>query len=473
MNALKTHYVFYYPFNYRQYDFEKLQQNLKRNKFYHFTIDEEEFNETLYGPDIKVSPQLLTQFFYPFMEEKLLNDEISVRNFNRYSKKIHCEGKLKTAFDEVPFTILSADINLCPFGIGILALRIQLADNVDMNAALSFGHYFRVLRPKIEEELGAEIYYDNFVFQNTDELLLKKIAPFLEQYFIDYSSIHKNISKIPFFEDERMYVSAFFHMGEETKIDDYLLYRAGQLNGRDNNGDPYISSTNKEYIKRFVEEQCHDRWAPIFHIITTLQGHIHLSSVDDKSMNKHLNSFHSVSYYTLLIHYFYKLMLLKLVFEHSELKFSKDKDIVKELIEQITKFASRYYFSEVSARTEGKEISHYFRKVFRIDGLYRETKETLEELYRIQEDRSTDRLNKLIFILTIFSMISGIYGMNLVIEMLAEPFKISEIFSFTFFEWIALILMVIGLLTLALLILNQVYKYSISYYGKLSRRRQR
>lgn len=262
-------------------------------------------------------------------------------------------------------------------------------------------------------------------------------------------------------------------MEEGAEIDEHLLYRAGQLNGRDKNGDPYISSSNKEYIERFVQEHCYERWAPKFHIITTLQGHIHLSSVNDESMKKYLNSFHSVSYYTLLIHYFYKLMLLKLVFEHSELKFSKDKDIVEELIEQITKFASRYYFSEVSARSEGKEISHYFRKAFRIDGLYRETKETLEELYRIQEDRSTDRLNKLIFILTIFSMISGIYGMNLVIEMLAEPFNISEIFSFTFFEWIALILMVFGLLTLALLILNQVYKYSISYYGKVNRRRQR
>ncbi|MBM7663748.1 hypothetical protein JOC25_000204 [Solibacillus kalamii] len=473
MNSLKTHYVFYYPFNYRQYDFVKLQQILKRNKFYHFTIDEEEFNETLYGPDIEVSHQLLKQFFYPFMEEKLLNNEISVRNFNRYSKKILCDGKMKTAFDDIPFTLLSADINLCPFGIGILAVRIQLADDVDLNAALSFGHFFRVLQPKIDEELGTEITYDNFVFYNTDELLLKKIAPFLEQFFVDYSSIHKNISKIPFFEDERMYVSAFFHLEEDAEIDEHLLYRAGQLNGRDKNGDPYISSSNEEYIERFVQEHCYERWAPKFHIITTLQGHIHLLSVNDESMKKYLNSFHSVSYYTLLIHYFYKLMLLKLVFEHSELKFSKDKDIVEELIEQITKFASRYYFSEVSARSEGKEISHYFRKAFRIDGLYRETKETLEELYRIQEDRSTDRLNKLIFILTIFSMISGIYGMNLVIEMLAEPFNISEIFSFTFFEWIALILMVFGLLTLALLILNQVYKYSISYYGKVNRRRQR
>lgn len=473
MNSTKTHYVFYYPFNYRQHDFEKLQQILKRNKFYHFTIDEEEFNDTLYGPDTEVSHQLLKQFYYPFIEEKLLNDEISKAHFNRYSKKIHIDGKMVTEYDNIPFTLLSADINLCPFGIGVLALRIQLENDLDMNSALSFGHYFRVLRPKIDEELGAEVHYDNFVFNNTEELLLRKITPFLEKYFVDYSSIHKNISKIPFFEDERMYVSAFFHLDEDAEIDENLLYRAGQLNGRDRNGHPYISSTNKEYIKRFVNEHCYERWAPKFHIITTLQGHIHLSAVNNESMKKYLNSFHSVSYYTLLIHYFYKLMLLKLVFEHSELKFSKDKDIVEELIEQITKFASRYYFTEVSARSEGKEISQYFRKAFRIPGLYQETKETLDELYRVQEDRSTDRLNKLIFILTIFSMISGIYGMNLVIEMLAEPFNVSEIFSFTFFEWIALLLLVIGLLTLALLVLNQLYKFSYSYYGKFTRRRQR
>ena len=166
-------------------------------------------------------------------------------------------------------------------------------------------------------------------------------------------------------------------------------------------------------------------------------------------------------------------MLLKLIFEHSELKFSKDKDIVEELIEQITKFASRYYFTEVSVRTEGKEISQYFRKVFRIDGLYHETKETLDELYRIQEDRSADRLNKLIFILTIFSMISGIYGMNLVIEMLGEPIQLSDIVDFTLFEWIALILAMLGLFTMAALIINQLFNFTTSIYGKIQRKRQR
>ena len=473
MNSLKSHYVFYYPFNYRQYHVEKFQQLLKQNQFYHFNINQPEFNDTLYGPDIEVSHQLLKQFYYPFIEEKLLNDEISTLHFNRYSKKIDCTGKMVTQFEEVPFTLLSADINLCPFGIGILALRIQLEDNIDINAALSFGHYFRVLQPKVEEELGAEIQYDGYTFKNTEELLLKKIAPFLDKFFVDYSSIHKNISKIPFFEDERLYVSAFFQLEEDAQIDEQLLYRAGQLNGRDGNGEPYISSTNEDYIKRFVKKHSDERWAPDFYMMTTMQGHIHLTTIDGTNMKKYLNNFYSISHYTLMLHYFYKLMLLKLVFEHSELKFSKDKDVVEELIEQITKFASRYYFSEVSARSEGKELSFYFREVFRIERLYRETKETLEELYRIQEDRSTDRLNKLIFILTIFSMISGIYGMNLVIDLLGEPLHLSTIFNFTFFEWIAFLLTVVGLLTLILLILNQFYKFTINSYGKMKRKQQR
>ncbi|MBD8036030.1 sugar phosphate isomerase [Solibacillus sp. A46] len=470
MNTQKTHYVFYYPFNYRQYHFEKFEQLLKQHHFYHFKMD---YENDLYGTDVEISHQLLKQFYYPFVEEKLLNDDVSHLHFNRYSKKIQEQGVMVTQFDEIPFTLLSTDINLCPFGIGIAALRIELEEEIDINAAISFGHYFRVLQPKIDEEMGATIHYEDFTFENTEELIFKKIAPFLEKFFVDYSAIHKNISKIPFFEDERMYVSAFFQFDEDTKIDEFLLYRAGQLNGRDSNGDPYISSTNEEYIKRFIDEHTYQRWAPRFYTITTLQGHIQLTNVDNESMKKYLGSFHSISYYTLLIHYFYKLMLLKLIFEHSELKFSKDKDIVEELIEQITKFASRYYFTEVSVRTEGKEISNYFRKVFRIDGLYHETKETLEELYRIQEDRSADRLNKLIFILTIFSMISGIYGMNLVIEMLGEPIQLSDIVGFTLFEWIALILAMLGLFTMAALIINQLFNFTTSIYGKLQRKRQR
>ncbi|AWE07497.1 sugar phosphate isomerase [Lysinibacillus sp. 2017] len=472
MNPQATHLIFYYPFSFRQYHFEKLQRTLKQHQYFHFQIEQSEFHESLYGSDVVISHDLLTQFFYPFIEEKLLNAETSLVHFNRYSKSFSLLGEMKTKIETIPFTIHSADINLCPFGIGIVAIRVQLHELTDITSALSFAHYFRVLQPKIDEELGATYTVDGIPFENSEQILMKKLAPFLDKFFVDYSYLEKTIDKMPFFEDERMYVSAFMQVDQQVEIDEELLYRAGQLNGRDEDGKPYISSTNEQFIKDFVTEHCYDRWADQFYMMTTLQGHIHLTNYKEKKLAKCISNFHSTTYYTVLIHYFYKLMLLKLAFEHSELKFSKDKDIVEELIEQITKFASRYYFSEVSVRSEGKEITQFFRKVFQLDEKYKEIKETLDELYRVQEDRSADRLNQLLFILTVFSMISGIYGMNLVIEKLGEPISLSSIQGFTLFEWIAFILMVGGLTISIFLIFNQMYNLLSSYFNRRRRKQQ-
>lgn len=471
MQSVESHYIFYYPFNYRQFHFKELTETLNKNHFYHFRIKQEKMHEALYGPDVQINYQLLEQFYFPFIEEKLLNDRVSLVHFNRFSKDIGETGHMQTKFCNIKFTLHSADINLCPFGIGIIALRIQLHDVPDVTTALSFAHFFRVLLPKIDEELGAQLFLGELPYQHTEQLILEKIAPFLSYFFIDYQRQKASASKMPFFEDERMYVSGFMQVDSTIVLTDELLYRAGQLNGYDETGAAYISSTNPDYIRAFVDEHLYTRWMPDFAIMTTLQSHMQLTTIQDARLDKYLCNFHSISYYNVLIHYFYKMMLLKLAFEHSELKFSKDKDIVEELIEQITKFASRYYFSEVSVRTEGKEMAQFFRKTFRIDAQYREIKETLDELYRIQEDRSTDRLNELIFILTVFSMISGIYGMNLVIDKLDKPFEFSNVWSFTFFEWVAFLLTIVGLAISILLVGNQIRNLLTSYIERKRRAR--
>lgn len=77
----------------------------------------------------------------------------------------------------------------------------------------------------------------------------------------------------------------------------------------------------------------------------------------------------SVHYYNLMLHYYYKIILLKVSYEHSEVSWAKDKRYVEELIELISKFYSRYYFEEVSARTEGKELTQKLREVFRLQDL--------------------------------------------------------------------------------------------------------
>ncbi|WP_269897691.1 hypothetical protein [Lysinibacillus sp. JK80] len=150
-------------------------------------------------------------------------------------------------------------------------------------------------------------------------------------------------------------------------------------------------------------------------------------------------------YYNLFIHYFYKMMLLKLSYEYSEIKWGKDKQVVNELIELITKFSARYYFEEVIVRTEGREIAQLLRKYFRINEHYVETKETLNSLYRTQEDQSDNRSNNLLFILTVFTVVSGIYGMNLVIEGWKDSSDFDSIGSYTLFEWVAFITALSGI----------------------------
>ena len=93
----------------------------------------------------------------------------------------------------------------------------------------------------------------------------------------------------------------------------------------------------------------------------------------------------------------------------------------------------------MSTRSEGKELSCMFRQAFNIDCLYKEVNTTLHELYKSQENHASDKMNMLLFILTIFTVISGIYGMNLVIEDWESPSGLSQISSYTFFEWISLV----------------------------------
>ena len=54
-------------------------------------------------------------------------------------------------------------------------------------------------------------------------------------------------------------------------------------------------------------------------------------------------------------------------------------------------------------------------------------------------------MNMLLFILTIFTVISGIYGMNLVIEDWKSPSGWRRFSSYTFFEWISLVTALSGI----------------------------
>ena len=66
-------------------------------------------------------------------------------------------------------------------------------------------------------------------------------------------------------------------------------------------------------------------------------------------------------------------------------------------------------------------------------------KSTLTTLFQDEEKIKSKKFNSLLQILTFYTIISGIYGMNLVIEDLGGNIDWSKFAGFSLFEWIAVL----------------------------------
>jgi Mg2+ and Co2+ transporter CorA len=98
--------------------------------------------------------------------------------------------------------------------------------------------------------------------------------------------------------------------------------------------------------------------------------------------------------------------------------------------------------------------------------LFKEVNNTLNELYKSQENNASDRMNMLLFILTVFTVVSGIYGMNLVIKDWESPTGWKAFSSYTIFEWVSLITAVSGIVLSGLLIFSTVRKLVVNKIRK-------
>jgi predicted histidine transporter YuiF (NhaC family) len=97
--------------------------------------------------------------------------------------------------------------------------------------------------------------------------------------------------------------------------------------------------------------------------------------------------------------------------------------------------------------------------MFLIDDLYRDARQTLFSLYKFQEKFSGDKNSFLLLILTLYTVVGGIYGMNQVIEDLKGNIKWNKVLSYSIFEHIALFITVSGLVTTAYLAIINFLKW--------------
>ena len=442
-----SHMSFTLPLRYDSMRKDDLVRTLKKNDYSFFQIDESLNESNVNEDEIPVNGKELKQYFLPYIEDKLFPASLHENGFHRFTKSIMKRFEYKLRNTNIPFVIQSVNIILGPFNISFLTVKVQLdSPRTELADVLDFMHHFRAVEPQLAEEQGMIIVCpENGSHLSVRHLLFECLCPSLEKFILHDDKPNDYFGTLPYFEDERMYATAFLFSQQDSHITDDQLYRMGALDGRLPNGELFISATNPDYIKRSLNQSLHDRWAPNTYTVTTEHAFITVTNCLPKNMSRELSQYMSTHYYNFILHYFYKIMLLRVSFEYSQIEWEKDEEYVKSLIKFITLFSAGYYSQEVSTRSEGKELSRMFRQAFNIDCLYKEVNTTLHELYKSQENHASEKMNMLLFILTIFTVISGIYGMNLVIEDWESPSGWREISSYTFFEWISLVTALSGI----------------------------
>ena len=442
----KAYATFMFPFAFHEKKRKSLMTTLTDNGFTFFKLGREELQDKYYGRGVKIIHEELDQYFLPYIEDKLFPTSTKNRGFLRYSKQYNDHFNWQLREDAMDFHLNSLDITLCPFGIGVVTLRVGLTDmNYTLSEVLNFISHFRVMEPKLREEKGVRIFTEGKEIKTTSELIMEHLCPSIKPFIVSSNKLAGYYGGLPFFEDERMLSSAFLIANEQEEITNEQLYRISRLDGKDIDGNPLISSNNKQYIDQYVQKHAYDRWAPLTYQIFSENTQMTVSVKPREMLDKEIAAFMSTDYYNLFLHYYYKVMLLRLSFEYSEITWVKDKEYVKELMERISKFYSRYFFGLISSRSEGKEITNFLRNSFQLEALFSEVSNTLNDLYRGQANQIDARQNALLFMLTIYTVVSGIYGMNLVIDDWKDFTNWAEISGYSFFEWVAFLTAISGI----------------------------
>ncbi|WP_409290591.1 hypothetical protein [Peribacillus sp. SCS-37] len=436
------HFVF--PFTIKRESQYPLKDYLDREGFLPYILENEDLQGAYYG-DYRVLHRNLEHYFLPFTAKIFFPAEQKEKGFQRYSKKAGVRAVLRTGHAAIGFQVLSLDVFICPFSVGFITFRIQLEEEASLTEALEFASAFRVLERRTSADKETVIEFEGRNFPEVERFLFKELLQDITSYFHRENTNGAYFETLTNFTDERMYVQGILSLKEKETLGNENLFRAGKLYGLDRDGKADVGASDPEYISDYVKAHVYRRWSPntfyttdegVFCCITNEQGDKR-RAIGSQMLGEY--------YYALLFNLFHKIVLLRLSDDYSKVELERDIKKVEKLIRSITHFSSNYFFQESNGQVQGKEIFKRLRRVLETEEMYEDVRETLASLFRYQESFGDKRNNYLLMILTIYTVISGIYGMNQVIEDLKGNIKWGKMLHYSIFQYIALVVTLSGI----------------------------
>lgn len=198
LDVEKAYVTFMFPFAFYEKQRHKMMETLERHHFKFFKLKNNTLQAGYYGKGVRVRHEQLSQFFLPYIEDKLFPQTTKNRGFLRYSKEINEEFTWEFKEQKSTFVINSVDITLCPFGIGLITIRTLKEGHENLSEFLQFVSHFRVLEPKLEEEQGVIIYNDSYTFETTNQLVLDHLCPSVKPFIIRNEHLEGYYGSLPF-----------------------------------------------------------------------------------------------------------------------------------------------------------------------------------------------------------------------------------------------------------------------------------
>lgn len=449
---------FIFPFSVKPDSERRLGEVLEKDGFQPFFLDDKKREGSYYGEGRSVNHERMERAYLPYAAHVLFPREHGEDVFNRYSKAIGADCLLDTPEGDLPFSVLSVDVLICPFRLGFLTVRVDLGEyRVTFSEAMEFADRFRTLEDIKPRDDHTHVRTDKELFRQVEDYLFTSLVPGVRPFLDQNDPGGAYFETLPFFVDERMIVMGYYGFPEQGELDERTRYRASQLDGLKPGGTPYTSASNPMYIRQYCAEHGYARWAPDTYYMTNEQTFCCLSRETGDIQETIIGEMYGQYYYGLLMTLFHKIVLLKLSTIHSRLRIEHDYDEVENLIYSINKFSAKFYFLELISQNQGSELFLQLRKAFGVEALYREVKQTLGDLFQYQDKYQSKRHENLLMVLTVFTVVSGIYGMNQVIEDLKGTIGWGKMADYSVFEYLALFLTGTGILVSFLLTLRALF----------------
>lgn len=438
---------FIFPFSIKSGRQTLLKEILLREQFVLFDLSDLEMEDAFYGEGYQVSHQYLERYYLSFASHILFPRTQDPEAFQRYSKSLSMPCRMKTATNQYKFIVLSVDVTVCPFNIGFITIRTQLeGESISLTNALEFACRFRALQDVTPLDSAVTIFCEDQEYEEVEKFIFRELASSVLSC-LDRDEIEgAYFETLPYFVDERMFVQGCYVITEGQEIATEDLYRVCRLDGVDELGNAYITSTNIEYINQYCNNHSYKRWAPNSYFMTNEHTFSCVTNANKQISTSLSNQMYGEYYYGLLLNLFHKIVLLKLSNQYSEVQMARDREEMEELTHSITKFSSKYFFSEWVSQSQGREIFDQMRKHFVNNELFIDVKNTLADLYKYQERYANKKQNNLLMVLTLYSVMGGILGMNLVVEDFKYKMTWSKISAYSILEYAALFVTISGLI---------------------------